>query len=140
MECSCPDMNILKQFVKDKDLDCIVWIPDELQVADVLTKDKLTKVGIFEMMAYGELNVVRNRENLITFENDDYVMKGRHLRNQIIKSKGVPMKKRVKGKEVAKNEAKNVENEDEAVIDGSDVMFVKVEDKWLLDDTYKIID
>ena len=49
------------------------------------------------------------------------------------------MKKKMKGKEVPKNEAKNVENDGEAVIDGSDVMFVKIEDKWVLDDTYKFM-
>ena len=92
-------------------------------------------------MAYGELNVVRNRENLITFDGEDYVMKGSHLRSQIIKSKGVPMKKRVKGKEVAKNEAKTVNNEeDDGMINEKDVMYAKMETKWMIDDTYKIID
>ena len=67
-------------------------------------------------------------------------MKGRHLRNQIIKSKGIPMKKKAKAKEVAKDEEKNVQNENDELIDGNDVMFVKIEDKWLLDDTYKIKD
>ena len=108
-----PDMNIMKEFVKNKDVACIVWIPDELQIADILTKDKITKIGVFELMAYGELNVVRNRENYVSFDGEDYVMKGQHLRSQIIKAKKIPMKKRVKGKEVAKNESKMMENEDD---------------------------
>ena len=135
-----PEVNILKEFVKEKIVECIVWLPDELMIADILTKEKVTKIGVMEMFCYGELNVVRNRENLITFENEDFVMKGRHLRKQIIKSKGIPMKKKAKAKEVAKDEAKNVEKEDGEVIDGNDVMFVRIEDKWLLDDTYKIKD
>ena len=59
-----PDMNILKEFFKNKDLDYIVWVPDELQIADILTKEKVTKIGVFELMAYGELNVVRNQEKI----------------------------------------------------------------------------
>ena len=50
------------------------------------------------------------------------------------------MKKKIKAKQVAKDEEKNVDNEDGVQIVGNDVMFVKIEDKWLLDDTYKIKD
>ena len=34
-----PDVNILKQHLEDQRIEFIAWVPDELQVSDVLTKD-----------------------------------------------------------------------------------------------------
>ena len=93
------------------------------------------------MMAYGELNVVMNRKNFICHNGQNFVMKGQHLKKQIIKSKKVPIKKREKGSEVARNESKEMNDEqDDAMINEKDVMYVRLETKWEIDDSYKIID
>ena len=39
-----PNLSIMKQFIELKELEMIVWIPDELMIADILTKAKMTKI------------------------------------------------------------------------------------------------
>ena len=68
-----------------------------------------------------------NRENYISHSGDDFIMKGQHLRSQIIKSKKVPMRKKMKGSEIAKNESELLEKkEDDGIINEKDVMYVKL--------------
>ena len=92
------------------------------------------------MMNYGVLKVVTDRENLITHNGEDFVMKGKHLREKIIKARKIPMKKRVKGKEVAKKAKEDLDQESEGWRpQASEVMLAKIKDNWEIDDTYKIM-
>ena len=47
-----PEIDILKQFLENKDIECIVWILDELQIAYILTKPKAKKIGVVEMVVF----------------------------------------------------------------------------------------
>ena len=78
-----PEVQIIKQFLENKEISEIRWIPDEYQISDVLTKDKPSKPGLMELMSYGKLKIVINRENYV-FHDNDFTMKGRHLRSSII--------------------------------------------------------
>ena len=68
------DVHILKQFIEEKLIDKIVWIGDNHQIADILTKDKSDKIGLDEMMRDGRLRVVRNRTNYIYHDGRNYKM------------------------------------------------------------------
>ena len=46
------DVNILKQHMEEKRIEFIAWVPDELQLGDALTKDKVDKVGINDLMQH----------------------------------------------------------------------------------------
>ena len=57
-------------------------VPDELQVADALTKDKTDKVGLTEMMVHGQLKATQCRTNLIYHSGKDFRIVGEALRSR----------------------------------------------------------
>ena len=130
-----PDVDILKQMLENKEIERIHWIPDELMIADVLTKEKVTKIGVFELMAYGKLKVVTNEDNYIHHDSKDFCMKGKHLRSTIIKAKKTPIKKRKKGSLLAKQELENMKEDD--MLKEEDVCWIELESGWEIDDSYR---
>ena len=130
-----PDVEIIKQFVENKEIEEIRWIPDELQISDILTKDKVSKIGVFELMAYGVLKTVTDRNNYVYHSGRDFVMVGSHLRNTIIKQKKAPMKKRRKVSLLAQQELDRLQKEGE-LLEDQDVCWVEVDNKWEIEDSY----
>ena len=88
------DVNILKQHLDLQRVEYIGWVPDELQVADALTKDKTDKVGLTEMMVHGQLKATQCRTNLIYHSGKDFRIVGEALRSSIIKRKKMVIKKK----------------------------------------------
>ena len=130
-----PDVDILKQFLENREIDQIRWIPDELQISDILTKDKPTKIGMLELMMYGRLKVVRNKDNYVFHNAKDFVMIGKHLRSKIIKAKNAPIKKRRKGSLLAQQELDYLQKNGE-LLSESDVCWIRLQDEWEVDDSY----
>ena len=91
------EVNILKQFVEERKIEYVSWIPDEHQIADILTKDKPDKIGLTDLMQQGQLKAVKRVDNVVFHNGRDYKMEGRALREKIIKIKAmVPKRKKVK--------------------------------------------
>ena len=135
-----PDVEIVKQMLENTEISEIRWIPDELQISDILTKEKPTKIGLMELMSYGRLKAVLNKENLIYHNGSDFVMKGKHLRSTIIKAKKTPIKKRRKGSLLAQQELDEMQkNEATDILEESDVMWIQVDGEWQIDDSYVFI-
>ena len=59
---------------------------------------------MIELMIYGRLKVLTNKENYIFHNSKDFCMIGKHLRTKIIKAKNAPIKKRRKGSLLAQQE------------------------------------
>ena len=131
-----PDVEIIKQLLENKEVCEIRWIPDEMQISDVLTKDKQSKPGLMELMSYGKLKAVLNRDNYV-YHDSDFVMKGRHLRSAIIKNKKTPIKKRRKGSLLAQQEIEEMKKENGGeLLAENDVMWINVLGEWIIDDSY----
>ena len=130
-----PDVDILKQFLENREIDQIRWIPDELQISDILTKDKPTKIGMLELMMYGRLKVVKNKENYVFHNSKDFVMVGKHLRSKIIKAKNAPIKKRRKGSLLAQQELDYLQKNGE-LLSENDVCWIRLQNEWEIDDSY----
>ena len=103
-------------------------------IADVLTKQKVTKIGVFELMAYGKLRVVMNDDNFIHHDSKDFCIKGKHLRSTIIKAKKMSIKKRKKGSLLAQQELEGMKKED--LLRLEDVCWVQLVTGWEMDDSY----
>ena len=83
--------------------------------------------------------VVLNRENYI-YHDSDFIMKGKHLGNTIIKAKKVPIKKRKKGSLLAQQEIDEMKKENGGeLLAENDVMWINVMGDWIIDDSYKFI-
>ena len=133
--CIRDSVDIIKQFLENKEISQIRWIPDELQISDILTKDKPSKIGMIELMIYGRLKVVTNKQNYIFHDSKDFVMIGKHLRTKIIKAKNAPIKKRRKGSLLAQQELDHMQKNGE-LLDESDVCWVRMTNTWEIDDSY----
>ena len=131
-----PDVNILKQHLEEGRLEFIAWVPDELQVADALTKDKTDKVGLTEMMVHGQLKATLCRTNLIYHSGQDFKIVGEALRASLIKRKKmVPKKKKVKEiQKEMKEECKAMGGEEEG--DGE----FDFEDEFKAEDVERVYD
>ena len=108
------EVNILKQFVEDRKIEYVSWIPDEHQIADILTKDKPDKIGLTDLMQQGQLKAVKRVDNIVFHNGRDYKMEGKALREKIIKVKAMlPKRKKVKQvQKELKEETERIDEED----------------------------
>ena len=70
--------------------------------------NKPSKIGMIELMIYGRLKVVTNKDNYIFHNSKDFCMIGKHLSTKIIKAKNAPIKKRRKGNLLAQQELDHI--------------------------------
>ena len=88
-------------------------------IEDILTKDKLNKIGLTDLMQQGQLKAVKKVDNVEFHNGRDYKMEGRALREKIIKIKVMaPKRKKVKQvQEELKEKSKISDREDEEKIE-----------------------
>ena len=105
------EIMILKQFVEDGEIESIVWVPDELMIADVMTKWKNQKIGVSEVMSGKKLNVLKESVNVIRHNGSDFVIEGQALRDDIIKRTVQNPIKKTKARVIMEEEKKRIEDE-----------------------------
>ena len=64
-----------------------MWVPDELMIADVITKWKNQKIGVSEVMSGKKLNVLKENVNVIKHNGSDFVIEGQALQDVRIQSR-----------------------------------------------------
>ena len=72
------------------------WLPDELMVSDILTKEMKTKDGLDSLMYKNRLGAVITRDNSVMYRDNEFEISGRRLREKLAPKKNPPMKKKVK--------------------------------------------
>jgi hypothetical protein len=105
------EVMILKQFLEDGEIDSVIWVPDELMIADVMTKWKNKKMGISEVMSGRRLNVLNENVNVIKHNGSDFVIEGKALRDDIIKRTVQNPIKKTKARVIMEEEKKRLEDE-----------------------------
>ena len=108
-------------------VDKIVWVDDRKMIADILMKEKVTKVGLEEMLRDGRLRCVKERKYYVYHDNKDFVTVGKALKEKIFKTNtAVPVRKKLaktqnsikKAKEEAEKMKEESKSENEVETEG----------------------
>ena len=91
------EIMILKQFLEDGEIESGVWVPDELMIADVMSRRRL--------------NVLKENVNVIKHNGSDFVIVGKALRDDIIKRTVQNPIKKTKARVIMEEEKKRIEDE-----------------------------
>ena len=86
----------LKQMLEDGEVSSYHWLQDEDMPADVLTKDKASKVGLDEIMEENRLRCVLKKEDKVIFSNGEFKIEGNCLRRKIIPKVKTPRRKKIR--------------------------------------------
>ena len=120
-------VEIVKENLEEQKVDKIVWVDDRKMIADILTKEKVTKVGLEEMLRDGRLRCVKERKYYVYHDSKDFVTVGKALKEKIFKTNTtVPIRKKLaktqtslkKAKEEADSIKELSKSEDEVETEG----------------------
>ena len=75
----------LKQKLEENEVESYGWLQDEDMVADILTKDMRDKFGLDEIIKENRLRCVTSSDNTVTAEGGEFIMKGRKLKDKMLK-------------------------------------------------------
>ena len=73
----------LKQKLEENDVICYSWLPDELMIADLLTKEMKDKFGLDDLLKENKLQCIMNQDNYVMASGGEFIMKGRKLREKM---------------------------------------------------------
>ena len=71
--------------MEEKEVESYGWLQDEDMVADILTKEMKDKFGVSGILRDNKLKCVTTSDNTVTKEDSEFVMKGRKLREKIMR-------------------------------------------------------
>ena len=75
----------LKQKLEENEVESYGWLQDEDMVADILTKDMRDKFGLDEIVKENKFRCVTSSDNTVTAEGGEFIMKGRKLKDKMLK-------------------------------------------------------
>ena len=78
------------------EVESLNWLPDEMMVSDILTKEMKTKDGLDSLLYKNRLGAILTRDNSVRDQEGKFVITGQKLREKLAPKKNPPMKKKVK--------------------------------------------
>ena len=107
----------MKQRLENGEVTRYCWVQDEHMISYILTKDKKEKFGLDDLMRDNKLYTVRTEDKSVQYEDGEFSLWGRKLRDKLMPKTKVPTRRKV----VKANDLKNShsvnekeEEEDEA--------------------------
>ena len=86
----------LQSHLESGEVESLNWLPDEMMVSDILTKEMKTKDGLDSLIYKNRLGAIMTRDNCVRNQEGEFVITGRKLREKLAPKKNPPMKKKVK--------------------------------------------
>ena len=81
-------------------------------ISDILTKDKKEKFGLDDLMRENKLSLVETEDNCVQFDDGEFSLKGRKLRDKLMPKAKVPVRKKIKRKQEVKDTVKDKEKQE----------------------------
>ena len=86
----------LQSHLESGEVESLNWLPDEMMVSDILTKEMKTKDGLDSLLYKNKLAAILTRDNSVRYQEGEFVITGQKLREKLAPKKNPPMKKKVK--------------------------------------------
>ena len=103
------DIADLKEKLESRDVDKYCWLQDERMLADILTKERKEKLGLDGLMRDNILDVVQSENNCVAYNNGEFEITGRNLRERLLPNPKLPKRKTVKEKGAQKERREKTE-------------------------------
>ena len=74
---------VLQSHLEGGEVESLNWLPDEMMVSDILTKEMKTKDGLDSLLYKNRLGAVLTRDNSVMYRDNEFEITGRKLREKL---------------------------------------------------------